>query len=59
VVTVTQVSQQLGVSFPTANHALATLVQKGIVREPASRRNRIFVADAVIGILEGRSAGTC
>lgn len=58
VVTVTQVSLQLGVSFPTANHALATLVQKGIVREPASRRNRIFVADAVIGILEGRTAGT-
>ena len=54
VVTVAEVSQRLGVSFPTANHALAALVQRGIVREPASRRNRIFVADAVIRILEGR-----
>lgn len=54
VVTATQVSRQLGVSFPTASHALATLVREGIVRKPASRRNRIFVADAVIRILEGR-----
>lgn len=56
VVTAMQVGRQLGVSFPTANHALTTLVRAGILREPGSRRNRIFVADEVIRILEGRSA---
>lgn len=56
VVTATQVSQQLGVSFPTANRALATLVREGVLRAPDSRRKRIFVADAVIRILEGKQA---
>jgi DNA-binding GntR family transcriptional regulator len=56
VVTATQVGRQLGVSFPTANHALATLVRAGVLREPGSRRNRIFVADEVIRVLEGRAA---
>ena len=55
-VTATQVGRQLGVSFPTANHALATLVRAGVVRQPGSRRNRIFVADDVIRVLEGRAA---
>ena len=41
VVTVAEVSQRLGVSFPTANHALAALVQRGIVPGPASPRNRL------------------
>lgn len=55
VMTATQASQELGVSFPTASRALAILVREGIVREPGSRRNRLFIADDVIRILEGRS----
>lgn len=51
IVTATQVRTQLGVSFPTASHALADLVQKGILREPENRRNRLFVADDVIRVL--------
>ena len=56
VVTATQVGARLEVSFPTASHALADLVQKGIVREPGNRRNRVFVAEEVIRILEGKPA---
>jgi len=36
-------------------HALAIFVRAGILCGPGIRRERIFVADVVIRVLEGRS----
>lgn len=44
VVTVRQVEQELGISFPTANKALDVLVRCGILSEPAQRRHRVYHA---------------
>jgi len=44
VVTVRQVEQGLGISFPTANKALDVLVKCGILSQPAQRRHRLYYA---------------
>jgi Fic family protein len=51
-------SSSAGISFPTASRAMLTLVELGIARElTGQRRNRVFVYDAYLGILnEGGEA---
>jgi Fic family protein len=45
-------SQQTGMSFPTASKAMQGLIEAGIARElTGQRRNRVFVYDAYLGIL--------
>ncbi len=45
-------SQQTGMSFPTASKAMQQLIELGIARElTGQRRNRVFVYDAYLGIL--------
>jgi len=45
-------SQQTGMSFPTASKAMQGLIELGIARElTGQRRNRVFVYDAYLGIL--------
>lgn len=53
-----QVSQNAGISFPTASKAMLALVDMGIARElTGQRRNRVFVYDAYMNILnEGGEA---
>lgn len=52
VLTLTAVSQQEGMSFPTAGKAMERLVAAGIAREfTGLRRNRAFVYDAYLSIL--------
>ncbi|MBV5344812.1 MAG: helix-turn-helix domain-containing protein, partial [Rhodoferax sp.] len=52
------VSSSAGISFPTASRAMLALVELGIARElTGQRRNRVFVYDAYLGILnEGGEA---
>jgi Fic family protein len=52
VVTVNQVKEVLGISFPTANAALAKLKEMGILVQTDRQRNRIFIAQEVITLLE-------
>jgi Fic family protein len=47
-----QLSQHAGMTFPTASKAMQRLVKLGIARElTGQRRNRVFVYDAYLGIL--------
>lgn len=53
VVTVGAAQEMLGVSFQTANVAVATLVTLGMLRpHSSSRRNRMFVSAETLSILE-------
>ena len=52
VVSVNQVAEALGISFPAANRAIDQLVARGILSEPTRRRNRVFHAGEVIARLE-------
>lgn len=53
VLTVRQVKEALGISFPAASGALALLEEKGILVQPVKqRRNRTFVAKEVIDLLD-------
>ncbi len=53
-----QIAGNAGISFPTATKAMRALVDLGIARElTGQRRNRVFVYDAYLGILnEGGEA---
>jgi Fic family protein len=52
VLTVRQVKDALGISFPAASGALALLEEKGILVQPVKQqRNRTFVAKEVIDLL--------
>ena len=47
-----QLARDHGMTFPTADKAMRTLVDLGIAREiTGRRRNRVFVYDAYLGIL--------
>jgi Fic family protein len=47
-----RLSEQSGMSFPTASKAMSSLVELGIARElTGQRRNRVFVYDAYLVIL--------
>jgi Fic family protein len=51
-VTLNQIRERSGLSFPAASHAMATLTQLGIVREvTGQRRNRIFAYNEYLNIL--------
>lgn len=49
-----EVSILLGISFPAANKALGILVERGLLEAPEGRRNRLFVARAIVERLERR-----
>jgi DNA-binding GntR family transcriptional regulator len=51
IVTASSVKEQLGVSFPVANTAIAQLVALGILQPLERRRNRNFVAGQVVKLL--------
>ncbi len=53
-----QIAASAGISFPTASKAMLALVEMGIARElTGQRRNRVFVYDAYLGVLnEGGEA---
>ena len=53
-----QVQEMAAISFPTASKAMLALVEMGIARElTGGRRNRVFVYDAYLGVLnEGGEA---
>ena len=53
-----QIAASAGISFPTASKAMLALVDMGIARElTGQRRNRVFVYDAYLGVLnEGGEA---
>lgn len=55
VITVNQVKEKLGVSFPSANTALAKLRDMGIITQNDRQRNRVFVAMEVIKLLDSSS----
>ena len=47
-----QLGRRAGMTFPTASKAMLTLIDLGIARElTGQRRNRVFVYDAYLGIL--------
>jgi len=51
-VTLSQICERSGLSFPAASHAMAALAQLGIVREvTGQRRNRIFAYNEYLNIL--------
>ena len=52
VVTVKQVKDLLGITFPTANAALAKLKAMGILVQTERQRNRVFMAMEVITLLD-------
>ena len=52
-----QLARDHGMTFPTADKAMRTLVDLGIAREiTGRRRNRVFVYDAYLGILNEEEA---
>ena len=51
VITVNRARELLEVSFVAANNAIRDLVGQGILSEPKSARNRVFVASDVIDLL--------
>ena len=60
VVSARQVEVALGVSFPAANNALAKLADMGILTNQKSlQRNRIFVAQEVIDLLNRDASDSC
>lgn len=52
ITTVNDVSARLGVSFPAASSALKVLVERGLLRQPEGRRNRLFIAHDLIARLK-------
>lgn len=52
VVSVKQLASAFGISFVAANRAIEQLVSRGILSEPAQRRNRVFHAPEIIARLE-------
>jgi Fic family protein len=55
IVTVNQVKDALGVSFPSANRYIAQLEEEGIVREITGQtRNRLYRANEIIRAIEGQ-----
>lgn len=53
IVTVHFVVEKLGITFPAASKAINVLVEEGVLREATGkRRNRVYVADEIIKILE-------
>ena len=52
VVTVNQVKDVLGISFPTANAALVKFKEIGIIVQTDRQRNRTFIAMEVIKLLD-------
>jgi Fic family protein len=53
-VTVTQVSEALDVTFASANHYVQQLEEAGILREITGQaRNRVYRADEVLAAIEG------
>jgi Fic family protein len=52
VITVNQVKDALGITFPTANTALAKLKAMGILVQTDRQRNRTFIAMEVITLLD-------
>ena len=51
--TVRGISERLGVAFTTAQRAVGRLEQAGIVTQVGeARRNRVYCAEAVLGVLE-------
>jgi Fic family protein len=55
VITVKQVKEALGISFPAANSALTRFEEIGILFQPhGQQRNRVFVAKEVINLLENQ-----
>lgn len=57
VVTARQVERALGVSFPAANNALAKLADTNILSQQGESRNRRFVAQEVIDLLNHSPEG--
>jgi len=51
VVTVNQVKESLSISFPTANTVLNKLKEIGILEQTERQRNRVFIANEVIALL--------
>lgn len=54
VVSAKQVADAFGVTFAAANKAIEQLVSRGILSEPAQRRNRVFHAREVLNRLQAR-----
>jgi Fic family protein len=52
VISVNQAAEVLGISFVSANTAVKLLVERGILAEPKSRRNRVFYATRILERLE-------
>ncbi len=52
VTSVNQVARSLGISFVAANRAIDQLVARGILTEPARRRNRVFHAREILERLQ-------
>ncbi len=53
-VTVSAISRQLGVTFPTAQRAIEDLVAKGVLAEiTGGRRNRVYLSKKVFDIVYG------
>ncbi|MBO9663404.1 Fic family protein [Dokdonella sp.] len=52
VTSVNQVAQSFGISFVAANRAIDQLVARGILTEPARRRNRVFHAGEILERLQ-------
>ncbi len=51
VTSVNQVARSFGISFVAANRAIDQLVARGILTEPARRRNRVFHASEILARL--------
>lgn len=50
---VSDVSTNLGISIPSATRAIDALVERGVLRETTGhKRNRLFVSDRILGMLE-------
>ena len=57
VVTVNQVKESLSISFPTANTVLNKLKEIGILQQTERQRNRVFIANEVIALLNSNQLG--
>lgn len=56
-VSIAQVAQALGVSFAQATRYIETLLRAGLLREITGKeRGRIYRADAILDVIEGRGA---
>lgn len=52
VTSVNQVARSFGISFVAANRAIDQLIARGILTEPARRRNRVFHASEILARLQ-------